>query len=64
MLQIMAAGKIRTVQLSEKVTTGRQQWLQWHADFMDQLPALKQVPDPALVPTLNCVKLTSSLPVS
>ena len=36
---MVQAGKIKTVQLSERVTTGRQQWLQWHADFADRLPA-------------------------
>lgn len=31
------------MQLAEHITTGRQQWLQWHADFADNLPALIQV---------------------
>ena len=42
-LQVVSAGKIKTVQLSDKVTTGRQQWLQWHADFATRLPALIKV---------------------
>lgn len=36
-------GRIKTVQLAEHITTGRQQWLQWHADFAENLPALIQV---------------------
>ena len=48
-LQVVSAGKIKTVQLSDKVTTGRQQWLQWHADFAASLPALIKVrPEPFL----------------
>ena len=43
LVQVMAAGKINTVKLSDKVTTGRQQWLQWHAAFADELPALRRV---------------------
>ena len=39
----VAHGRIKTVQLAEHITTGRQQWLQWHADFADNLPALIQV---------------------
>ena len=43
----VAHGRIKTVQLAEHITTGRQQWLQWHADFADNLPALIQViPNP------------------
>lgn len=41
---VVERGRIKTVQLAEHITTGRQQWLQWHADFADNLPALIQVP--------------------
>jgi hypothetical protein len=40
---VVSHGRIKTVQLAEHITTGRQQWLQWHADFADSLPALIQV---------------------
>ena len=36
-------GRIKTVELAEHITTGRQQWLQWHADFSESLPQLVQV---------------------
>ena len=34
------------MQLAEHITTGRQQWLQWHADFAENLPALVQASTP------------------
>ena len=54
-------GRIKTVELAEHITTGRQQWLQWHADFSESLPQLVQVrvfnsvpsqPPPSLPPFL------------
>ena len=40
---VVERGRIKTVQLAEHITTGRQQWLQWHADFAESLPQLIQV---------------------
>ncbi len=40
---VVERGRIKTVQLAEHITTGRQQWLQWHADFADSLPKLIEV---------------------
>ena len=40
---VVERGRIKTVQLAEHITTGRQQWLQWHADFAESLPRLIQV---------------------
>jgi len=39
---VVERGRIKTVQLAEHITTGRQQWLQWHADFAESLPRLIQ----------------------
>ena len=44
MRQVVAHGRIKTVELANHITTGRQQWLQWHADFAENLPRLMQVP--------------------
>jgi hypothetical protein len=40
---VVAHGRIKTVELAEHITTGRQQWLQWHADLSERLPQLVQV---------------------
>jgi hypothetical protein len=42
--QIMAKGRIKTVKLSEHITTGRAQWLRWHGTFTQALPSLIKVP--------------------
>lgn len=47
---VVERGRIKTVQLAEHITTGRQQWLQWHADFAESLPRLIQAK--ALMPPL------------
>jgi hypothetical protein len=49
---VVERGRIKTVQLAEHITTGRQQWLQWHADFADNLPVLIQVPTPDILPPI------------
>lgn len=41
--QVMAQGKIKTVILSGKVTSGQQQWLQWHSNFASQRLATLKV---------------------
>ena len=40
---VVQHGRIKTVELARHITTGRQQWLQWHADFADNLQQLVQV---------------------
>ena len=40
---VVAHGRIKTVELARHITTGRQQWLQWHADFAENLQQLVQV---------------------
>lgn len=42
-VQIMAKGKIKTVKLSDHITTGRAQWLRWHGTFTQALPSLIRV---------------------
>lgn len=32
----MQRGSIKAIRLNDKVTSGRQQWLQFHADFVAQ----------------------------
>ena len=34
---MLHAGKIKTVQLSERIVTGRAQWLRWHDHFASVL---------------------------
>ena len=40
---VVQHGRIKTVELANHITTGRQQWLQWHADFAENLQRLVQV---------------------
>ena len=56
-------GRIKTVQLAEHITTGRQQWLQWHADFAENLPALIQV-SKHLIPCLAAEGCCVGPPIS
>lgn len=32
-MQVITKGSITSVRLNQKVTSGREQWLQWHQDF-------------------------------
>ena len=40
---VIAQGSIKTVRLAEHITTGRQQWIQWHVDHAESLPQLIEV---------------------
>ena len=38
----MQRGSIKSVRLSERVTSGRDQWLQWHTEFARNFPKYVQ----------------------
>ena len=51
----MTRGKIRTVQLSEHMMAGRDQWLKWHERYSNILsPQLEQVQHKPLSNTHSC----------
>lgn len=42
--EVLTQGDMKTAQLSEKVTTGKQQWLDWHSELATmRIPTLQQV---------------------
>jgi len=45
-VQVLTKGTIKSVRLNEKVTSGREQWLQWHADFAAEFPSMIKVVTP------------------
>ena len=45
--EVLAAGRMQTVQLHPAFLAGRQRWLQWHADYAANMPALQQVGRPS-----------------
>lgn len=43
LVQVVSRGKIRSVKLAERVTSGREQWLQWHLQFAKKHPQMVKV---------------------
>ena len=42
-VQVITKGYIKSVRLNDKVTSGREQWLQWHEEFADKASSYREV---------------------
>lgn len=42
-MQVVQRGTIKAIRLNDKVTSGRQQWIQFHKDFTKKKPAYDKV---------------------
>ena len=42
-VQVVQRGTIKAIRLNDKVTSGRQQWIQFHKDFTKKKPAYDKV---------------------
>ena len=58
----MQRGSIKSVRLSERVTSGRDQWLQWHTEFARNFPKYVQASRLPRSQLLNDKTLQNLLP--
>ena len=74
-VQVMEAGELSTVMLTKNMSSGKQQWVDWHQKFLADLPTrvkARPLPSPhddvrhvqacAGRPTAACARLAGALP--